>query len=138
VTYDDEGAIYPGGSGFRSGDIVYGLALHGALVPRKIFQDAGDMAPLTWPERYARHRRFLVGWDLELRRFHFSVHVDRGVDGAQRAALGTAGVDCRSAAIIFSNIVWIKMHPLLGVSHSLGWLARFVASGLIAGWLLGK
>ena len=40
--------------------------------------------------------------------------------------------------IIFSNIVWIKMHPLLGLSHSLGWLARFVASGLIAGWLLGK
>jgi hypothetical protein len=40
--------------------------------------------------------------------------------------------------IIFSNIVWTKMHPLLGVSHSLGWLARFVASGLIAGWLLGQ
>jgi hypothetical protein len=39
--------------------------------------------------------------------------------------------------ILFSNIVWIKMHPLLGVSHSLGWLARFVVSGLIAGWLLG-
>jgi hypothetical protein len=38
--------------------------------------------------------------------------------------------------IIFSNIVWIKMNPLLGVSHSLGWLARFVISGLIGGWLL--
>lgn len=38
--------------------------------------------------------------------------------------------------IIFSNIVWIKIHPLLGVSHSLGWLARFVISGLIGGWLL--
>ena len=39
--------------------------------------------------------------------------------------------------IIFSNIVWIKMHPLLGVSHSLGWLARFIISGLIAGWMPG-
>jgi hypothetical protein len=38
--------------------------------------------------------------------------------------------------IIFSNIVWIKMHPLLGVSHSLGWLARFVVTGLIGAWLL--
>ena len=82
VTYDDEGAIYPGGPGFRSGDIVYGLALHGALVPQKIFNDAGNMAPPAWAERNARHRRFLVGGDLELRRFHFSVHVDRGVDGA--------------------------------------------------------
>jgi hypothetical protein len=38
--------------------------------------------------------------------------------------------------VIFSNIVWIKMNPVLGVSHSLGWLARFAISGLIGGWLL--
>jgi len=38
--------------------------------------------------------------------------------------------------VIFSNIVWIKMNPLLGMSHSLGWLARFAISGLIGGWLL--
>ncbi len=38
--------------------------------------------------------------------------------------------------IIFSNIVWIKMDPLLGVSHSLGWLARFVVTGIIGNWLL--
>jgi hypothetical protein len=38
--------------------------------------------------------------------------------------------------IIFSNIVWIKMHPLLGVSHSLGWLVRFVLSGLIGMWVM--
>ena len=38
--------------------------------------------------------------------------------------------------ILFSQIVWTKMHPLLGVSHSLGWLVRFAVSGLIGGWLL--
>ena len=38
--------------------------------------------------------------------------------------------------LIRTNIVWIRMHPLLGVSHSLGWLARFVVSALIAAWLL--
>jgi len=38
--------------------------------------------------------------------------------------------------IIFSNIVWIKMHPLLGVSHSLGWLARFVVTAIIGNWLI--
>jgi len=38
--------------------------------------------------------------------------------------------------IIFSNIVWIKMHPLLGVSHSLGWTARFIVTGIIGNWLL--
>lgn len=38
--------------------------------------------------------------------------------------------------LIRTNIAWIRMHPLLGVSHSLGWLARFVVSALIAVWLL--
>ena len=38
--------------------------------------------------------------------------------------------------IICSNIVWIKMDWLLGVSHSLGWLTRFVLTGMIGNWLL--
>jgi hypothetical protein len=38
--------------------------------------------------------------------------------------------------LIFTNALWIKMNPLLAVSHSLGWLARFVVSALVAGWLL--
>lgn len=38
--------------------------------------------------------------------------------------------------LIRTNIAWIRMHPLLGVSHSLGWLARFVVSALVAVWLL--
>ena len=37
--------------------------------------------------------------------------------------------------IIFSNIVWIKMDPLLGLTHSLGWLARFVVTGMVGNWL---
>lgn len=38
--------------------------------------------------------------------------------------------------LIRTNIAWIRMHPLLGVSHSLGWLARFVVSALITVWVL--
>jgi len=38
--------------------------------------------------------------------------------------------------LIRTNIAWIKMHPLIGVSHSLGWLARFVVSALFTAWLL--
>ena len=38
--------------------------------------------------------------------------------------------------LIRTNIAWIRMHPLLGLSHSLGWLARFVISAVIAVWLL--
>ena len=55
-----------------------------------------------------------------------------------RSELHTAAIVWMAAAvpIIFSNIVWIKMHPLLGVSHSLGWLARFVLSGIIGVWVM--
>jgi hypothetical protein len=38
--------------------------------------------------------------------------------------------------VIGSNVIWMKMHPLLGVSHSLGWLARFVLTAAIAAWLI--
>jgi hypothetical protein len=38
--------------------------------------------------------------------------------------------------IILTNIIWIKMHPLVGVSHSLGWLARFAVTAVIGTWLL--
>lgn len=38
--------------------------------------------------------------------------------------------------LIFTNALWIKMNPLLALSHSLGWLARFVVTALVAGWLL--
>jgi hypothetical protein len=57
---------------------------------------------------------------------------------AYSAMLRMAFLVCVAGAvpIIFSNIVWIKMHPLLGVSHSLGWLARFVVTALIGTWLL--
>ena len=61
-----------------------------------------------------------------------------GVILSHRATLHTALLLWVAAAVplIFSNIVWIKMHPLLGVSHSLGWLARFVVTALIGSWLL--
>src|ERR1700676_3451025 len=38
--------------------------------------------------------------------------------------------------LIFINVVWIKMHPLVAVSHSFGSLARFVVTGLIGSWLI--
>jgi hypothetical protein len=38
--------------------------------------------------------------------------------------------------LILTNALWIKMHPLIGLSHSLGWLARFVVTALVASWLM--
>ncbi|HEV2287496.1 MAG TPA: DUF1761 family protein [Candidatus Acidoferrales bacterium] len=38
--------------------------------------------------------------------------------------------------LLITNALFIKMHPLTVVAHSLGWLARLVISGAAVGWLL--
>ncbi|HLW98287.1 MAG TPA: hypothetical protein VKR82_06555 [Candidatus Acidoferrales bacterium] len=39
--------------------------------------------------------------------------------------------------ITVTNALFIKLHPLVVVSHSLGWLARLALAAVAAGWLLG-
>jgi len=57
---------------------------------------------------------------------------------AFRTAVRMAAVVWLAAPVpvILTNILWIKMNSLLGLSHSLGWLARFIVTALIAVWLL--
>jgi uncharacterized protein DUF1761 len=38
--------------------------------------------------------------------------------------------------LIISNALYIKFHPLLVVSHSLGWLAKLTVVAIAAAWLL--
>jgi hypothetical protein len=38
--------------------------------------------------------------------------------------------------VIAQMVVWTKLHPLVGTSHSLGWLVRFGVTGLISVWSL--
>ena len=61
-----------------------------------------------------------------------------GALNVPRAELRMAAIAWLAAPVpvILSNVVWIKMDPLIGLSHSLGWLARFVITGLVAVWLI--
>ncbi len=38
--------------------------------------------------------------------------------------------------VIAQMVLWTKLHPLIGASHCLGWLVRFIGTGLITVWLL--
>lgn len=38
--------------------------------------------------------------------------------------------------LILTNVLWMKFHPLLGMTHMLGWLARFIVTGVIAFYLM--
>jgi hypothetical protein len=38
--------------------------------------------------------------------------------------------------LIITNALFMKIHPLIVVSHSLGWVAKLVIAGVVAGWLI--
>jgi hypothetical protein len=38
--------------------------------------------------------------------------------------------------VIAHMVLWTKLHPLIGASQSLGWLVRFIVTGLLAVWLV--
>jgi hypothetical protein len=38
--------------------------------------------------------------------------------------------------ILATNTLWLRMSPYLGVSHSLGWLARLAITAVVASYLL--
>lgn len=38
--------------------------------------------------------------------------------------------------LTITNALFIKLHPLIVVSHSLGWLTKLVIAALVVGWLL--
>lgn len=38
--------------------------------------------------------------------------------------------------VLAQMVLWTKLHPLIGLSQSLGWLVRFIVTGLLAVWLL--
>jgi hypothetical protein len=39
--------------------------------------------------------------------------------------------------ILGQMVMWMKLHPLIGLSHALGWLIRLVITGLLAAWIMG-
>jgi hypothetical protein len=39
--------------------------------------------------------------------------------------------------ILSQMVLWMKLHPLIGLSHALGWLTRLVITGLLVAWLMG-
>ena len=54
-------------------------------------------------------------------------------------ALWAAGLAWISGPLplIATNSIWTRLHPLVAVSHSIGWLVRFMVTAILAAWLIG-
>jgi hypothetical protein len=59
-------------------------------------------------------------------------HRDLAHDLVLAVVVWLAGV----APITAQNVIWMKLHPLIGASHAMGWLARFVITAVLAAFLL--
>jgi hypothetical protein len=40
------------------------------------------------------------------------------------------------AVVLIQMAIWTRLHPLVALSHALGWLVRFAITGMLAAWLL--
>jgi len=39
--------------------------------------------------------------------------------------------------LIVTNALFIKLHPVVTVSHTAGWLVKLIVAGVVAAWFLG-
>jgi hypothetical protein len=56
---------------------------------------------------------------------------DLGLGLAVAVAVWFAG----AVPVIFTNVLWMRLSPALGLSHSAGWLARLIVTALAAAYL---
>lgn len=40
--------------------------------------------------------------------------------------------------VLAQFVLWTRLHPLIGLSHALGWLTRFLITALLVAWLLSR
>jgi hypothetical protein len=106
-----------------------------------LFHEKYMAAPEIWRYRAGNHERRLIIYSqligvLSCAAFAYLC--------AQGSALTIPGILHIAAiawlagpvVVIAQMVLWTKLHPVIGVSQSLGWLVRFIVTGLLAVWLL--
>jgi heme/copper-type cytochrome/quinol oxidase subunit 4 len=56
-------------------------------------------------------------------------------DLAEAARLATIVWLAAVAPITLQNVLWMRLHPVVGLSHAIGWLVRFLITMQVAVWL---
>lgn len=107
-----------------------------------LFHDKYLVYPEVWRPKLRQNDAGPIAWSMILGLLTFIAFM------AARVIFSIHGyrLDLEFAALLWlmiplpltiTNALFIKIHPLIVVSHSLGWLAKLALAGLIAGWLLG-
>jgi hypothetical protein len=106
-----------------------------------LFHDKYLAYPEVWRPSVGKSETPAVAWSIVLgfltSAAFMSVCIVFSVHG-YGAALQLAGLCWLMVPVplLITNALFIKLHPLVAVSHSLGWLAKLVVAALAAGFLL--
>ena len=106
-----------------------------------LFHDKYNAAPEIWRSSAGKNERRLIVYSqlagvLSCAAFVYlctqtnALTIPRNLGAA--VAVWLAG----PVVVITQMVLWTKLHPLIGASQSLGWLVRFIVTGLLAVWLL--
>jgi hypothetical protein len=106
-----------------------------------LFHDKYLAHPEVWRQTGGKSETPAVAWSIVLgfltAAAFMSVCVIFTVHG-YRAGIELAGLCFLMVPVplLITNALFIKLHPLVVVSNSLGWLAKLIVAALVAGWLL--
>ncbi len=106
-----------------------------------LFHDKYGAHPEIWRIGAGKNETPAVAWSIVLgfltSAAFMSACIGFGVHG-YRASLELAGLCWLMvpAPLLITNALFIKLHPLVVVSHSLGWLAKLTVAALAAGWFI--
>jgi len=107
-----------------------------------LFHDKYSAHPQIWRQGPNRGEAPAVAWSIVLgfltSAAFMSVCIVFALHG-YRASLELAGLCWLMVPVplLVTNALFIKLHPLIVVSHSLGWLAKLSVAAVVAGFLLG-
>ena len=97
--------------------------------------------PEIWRQTEGKSETPAVAWSVILgfvTAFAFALACVLFAVHGYRASLALAGLCWLMVPVplLITNALFIKMHPLTVVSHSLGWAAKLAVVALVSGWLL--
>ena len=107
-----------------------------------LFHDKYLAYPEVWRQAAGRSETPAVAWSIVLgfltAAAFMAISVILGVHGYW-SLLTLAGLSWLMVPVplLITNALFIKLHPLIVLSHSLGWLAKLAVAAVVGGRLLG-
>ncbi len=106
-----------------------------------LFHDKYSAAPEIWRFPAGKNERGLIAYSQLIgvvccAAFAFLCTQGNGLTIPGSLRLAVCAWLAGPVVVLAQMVLWTRLHPLVGASQSVGWLARLILTGLLAVWLL--